>query len=109
MTDKWTTASAKTAIRATGCTVRVTDGEFRVVPPGGDELSAYYTDDAADAVGTARAIERRRRARIRLAWIEAESEIVEEALAASPDDAGLKARMIALFSAHDAALREAMA
>lgn len=43
------------AIRATGCSAKfVPTGEWRVVPPGGNEDSAYYTTDADDAIATAR-------------------------------------------------------
>ncbi len=41
-------------IRATGAKVTRKDGEFRVNVPGGTEGTAYYTDDAKDAIGTAK-------------------------------------------------------
>lgn len=41
-------------IRAMGLSVRCIDGEYRVNYPGGAESTAYYTDDASDAVATAR-------------------------------------------------------
>lgn len=40
-------------VRMAGCTVRVEDGEIRVVPRGGGEFQAYYTNDRDDAVRTA--------------------------------------------------------
>jgi hypothetical protein len=42
------------AIRATGATVSCRGGEWRVNVPDGTEATAYYTDDAEDALGTAR-------------------------------------------------------
>lgn len=33
---------------------RTPDGEFRIVPRGGNETQAYYTDDPDDAIATAR-------------------------------------------------------
>jgi len=39
------------AIRSLGCTARRTDGEWRVRMPDG---GTYFTDDAADAIATAR-------------------------------------------------------
>lgn len=45
------------AIRALGMTARCTDGEYRVAFRGrASEASAYYTDDAGDALSTARAM-----------------------------------------------------
>lgn len=46
-------------IRATGCSVRVTDGEIRVNLRGGSEATAYYTNDREDACGTAADMARR--------------------------------------------------
>jgi hypothetical protein len=43
-----------TAIRALGANVRYSDGEYRVNIPRGTESTAYYTDDAVDAYGTAK-------------------------------------------------------
>lgn len=46
---------AKTIVRALGLTLRKqTTGEFRVNFQNGGQESAYYTDDLADAVDTAR-------------------------------------------------------
>lgn len=56
---KLTIATARAEIRAHGCTLRVgEDREFRVCLKGGTEASAYYTNDLADAVGTAAAMAR---------------------------------------------------
>lgn len=44
------------AIRAMGLSVRVDAGEYRVNYRNGTEASAYYTDDAEDAVATARSM-----------------------------------------------------
>ena len=44
------------AIRAAGCTVGKRDGIFRVCPRGADEDQAYYTDDPADALWTAKSM-----------------------------------------------------
>ena len=44
------------AIKATGATARCVDGEYRVNTPGGKEATASYTNDAEDAIGTARAM-----------------------------------------------------
>lgn len=43
-------------VREMGLTVTKRDGEFRVNYPNGGEATAYYTNDAADAVGTADAM-----------------------------------------------------
>lgn len=51
---KLTDKEAFAQIRATGATVKKVDGEYVVNVPGGTEGTAYYTDDKADAVGTAR-------------------------------------------------------
>lgn len=53
---KLTDKEAQKQIRATGATVTRKDGEYRVNVPGGTEATAYYTDDKADAVGTAKAM-----------------------------------------------------
>lgn len=42
------------AIRKTGATVNVRDGEYRVNIPKGKESTAYYTDDGSDALATAK-------------------------------------------------------
>ena len=44
------------AIRATGATVSRKDGEWRVNAPKGTEATAYYTEDAEDALLTAQAM-----------------------------------------------------
>jgi hypothetical protein len=44
------------AIRATGASVKRVDGEWQVNVPGGTEASTYFTDDAEDALATARAM-----------------------------------------------------
>jgi hypothetical protein len=46
----------KQAIRALGLTVYRVDGEWRVNYQGGKEATAYYTDDAQDALDTTRAM-----------------------------------------------------
>jgi hypothetical protein len=51
-----TVAETLAAIRATGATARRREGEWRVNLPDGSEATAYYTDDADDAVQTARAM-----------------------------------------------------
>lgn len=51
---KLTDKEAQKQIRETGATVSRKDGEYRVNVPGGTEGTAYYTDDAKDAVGTAK-------------------------------------------------------
>lgn len=57
---KITVKAALAAIRATGCTAgRTLDGEYRVNLPGAGEGPAYYTHDAADAIGTAQDMARR--------------------------------------------------
>jgi len=50
-----------TAIRKTGASVRYSSeyGEYRVNVPGGTEGTAYYTDDRADAIGTAKVMMQR--------------------------------------------------
>ena len=47
-------ADAIAAIRATGSSAKYHDGEWRVNVPGGSEATAYYTNDADDAINTAR-------------------------------------------------------
>ena len=64
LNSKLTIASTRAAIRATGCTVqRRAGGEWRILPPGAwalhsedREAVAYYTDDAEDAINTAKAL-----------------------------------------------------
>ena len=51
-----THTAAFKAIRDLGMTVHCCDGEWRVNFPNGKEATAYYTDDAQDAVDTARAM-----------------------------------------------------
>ena len=51
------TSQVLTAVRAMGMTCRYDNGEYRVNIPtawGGSEATAYYTNDADDAIGTAR-------------------------------------------------------
>ena len=58
-------ADAIAAIRATGASAKYQDGEWRVNVPGGSEATAYYTNDADDAINTARRMmEHRAHARI---------------------------------------------
>jgi hypothetical protein len=40
-------------IRSTGAHVGRSEGEWRVNIPGGNEATAYYTDDTEDAILTA--------------------------------------------------------
>ncbi len=55
-----TVKSALAAIRAMGATAgRTSYAEFRVNIPSGTEATAYYTQDGADAVATARDMMRR--------------------------------------------------
>jgi hypothetical protein len=49
-------AEAFAAIRATGASVKRVDGELQVNVPGGTEATVYFTDDAEDALATARAM-----------------------------------------------------
>lgn len=44
------------AIRAAGASVKRNEGEWRVNVPGGTEAMAYYTDNAEDAIATAKAM-----------------------------------------------------
>lgn len=53
-----TVLATKDEIRATGCTARYKDGEWRVNLPGGTEATAYYTNDGDDAIATARCMAR---------------------------------------------------
>lgn len=46
--------AAKQIVQSMGCTLRKTDGEFRVNFKGAAEDTAYYTNDLFDAVETAR-------------------------------------------------------
>lgn len=58
--SKLTVKATLAAIRATGCTAgRTQDGEYRVNLPGAGEGPAYYTHDAADAIGTAKDMAKR--------------------------------------------------
>lgn len=60
---KHTVKGTLAAIRAIGCTASHRDGEYRVNLRGSTEATASYTDDAADAIGTAQvmiAAERRK-------------------------------------------------
>jgi len=52
-------ARARMILRALGIVIRREDGEFRVNFRGGDEATAYYTNDLDDAVGTGRDMARR--------------------------------------------------
>jgi hypothetical protein len=54
------------SIRGLGCTARYLSAlrEFRVNIPSGSELTAYYTDDPQDAIGTARQMVARSRVHI---------------------------------------------
>jgi hypothetical protein len=51
-----TLKQAKRELRALGYTINRQHGEYRVNLLGGEEVSAYYTTDISDAVGTARAM-----------------------------------------------------
>ena len=54
--------AARNIVRSYGYTLTRTDhGEWRVNERGGDEATAYYTDDIWDAVGTARHMAAHRR------------------------------------------------
>ncbi|HSX22265.1 MAG TPA: hypothetical protein VLE97_05770 [Gaiellaceae bacterium] len=55
-TRKTTVAGTKAAIRATGASVKYQDGEWQVNVPRGTEATAYYTNDADDAINTARSM-----------------------------------------------------
>ncbi len=52
-------ARARMILRALGIVIRREDGEFRVNFRGGDEATAYYTDDLDDAVETGQDMARR--------------------------------------------------
>jgi hypothetical protein len=54
MADTLTYNEAQHQAKLVGCTLVRKDGEFRVNFVGGNEDTAYYTNDLADAVGTAR-------------------------------------------------------
>ncbi|MHB1059792.1 MAG: hypothetical protein ACYC0F_18105 [Rhodanobacter sp.] len=49
-----TPAQTMVAIRIMGMAARYEDGEYRINYPRGTEATAYYTDDAKDALQTAR-------------------------------------------------------
>jgi hypothetical protein len=49
-------AETTAAIRATGASVKRVDGEWQVNVPGGTEATTYFTDNAEDALATARAM-----------------------------------------------------
>ena len=51
-----TIAQARTLAKENGYTLRKKDGEYRINEIGGDEATAYYTDDIEDATGTILAI-----------------------------------------------------
>ena len=51
---KMTDRELRVAIHALGLNLRKIDGEYRVSRTGDDEALAYYTDDRADALDTAR-------------------------------------------------------
>jgi hypothetical protein len=51
-----TIAKAQAAARHYGCSIRSSNGEFRVNLSGGKEATAYYTNCLDDAVATARAM-----------------------------------------------------
>lgn len=61
MTVKQTIA----ACRSMGMSCRYSDGEYRVNYPKGAESTAYYTDDASDAIGTARQMSKSRTMRMK--------------------------------------------
>lgn len=95
---KLTQKEALAQIRATGATVNVKDGEFRVNVPGGGEGPAYYTDDPKDAIGTAKAMMEQHRKLLeksgtpqspRLAAKESHSKVAEMAHQARRDAANL--------------------
>ncbi len=55
-----TLARARMILRALGLVIRrENDGEYRINFQGGDEATAYYTNDLDDAVGTGRDMARR--------------------------------------------------
>lgn len=62
-----TTKTATTLVRALGCSLRYRDAEYRVNFQGGDEATAYYTNDIHDAIYTAVAMHRSRRCSTRSA------------------------------------------
>lgn len=49
----FTVEEVRRAVRALGLTFRRDDGEHRINFVGGDEATAYYTDDLEDALWTA--------------------------------------------------------
>lgn len=51
--------------------VKSLDGEYRVPDPSGRESRAYYTDDKADALGTAKHIWRHHLASVRFKFTRA--------------------------------------
>lgn len=59
-------AEAKAIANAYGCTIRYNSqsGEWRVNVRGGNEDTAYYTDDRQDALDTCRAISAERLNRV---------------------------------------------
>jgi len=56
----FTVEEVKRAVRALDMTMRRDDGEWRINFVGGDEATAYYTDDLEDALWTAFAMTRER-------------------------------------------------
>ena len=54
MSKQLTQTATQAAIRQLGLTCRYRDGEYRVNLPKGTEATAYYTNDAADAIATAK-------------------------------------------------------
>jgi hypothetical protein len=63
--DTMTMKQARTALQEIGYTIKKEDGEYRVNLSGGNEATAYYTEDLNDAVNTAQ-FEARRTAASRL-------------------------------------------
>ena len=59
---KPTLAQAKATLRAVGVTITKRHGEYRVNLRGGQEATAYYTDDIEDAVNTGQQMADRRAA-----------------------------------------------
>lgn len=41
-------------IRSMGASIKISEGEYRINIPKGNEATAYYTDDPEDAINTAR-------------------------------------------------------
>ena len=63
-----TIREAQAIARENGYTLRKRDGEYRVNKTGGEEATAYYTDDLDDAIATVRFEAKREAAQVQNRW-----------------------------------------